>query len=80
MDGLLEASKKGSHGLYVREAVRMRRQDLTLRRGRVWIRPVKSGLSGRHPIPADELRPAERCLSRATTPCRGCSCLSAGNR
>ena len=61
MDGLLEASKKGRHGLRVSEAVRMRRQNLNLKRARVWIRRLKNGLSVEHPIAGDELRAIKRC-------------------
>ena len=76
MDALLEASKKGRHGvrdflillrmfrhgLRVSEAVRMRRQDLNLKRARVWIRRLKNGLSVDHPIAGDELRAIKRYL------------------
>ena len=50
------------HGLRVSEAVRMRRQDLNLKRARVWIRRLKNGLSVEHPIAGDELRAVKRYL------------------
>jgi len=64
MEGLLEAGKKGrrgvrdflirlimiQQGLHVSEVVRMRSQDLNLKRVPVWIRRYKNGLSIQHPI------------------------------
>ena len=65
MEGLLEASKKRGRrgvrdflirfmiirqGLRISEVARMRRQDLNLKRARVWIRRLNNGLSIQHPI------------------------------
>ena len=76
LDALLGAARKGRHGvqdflillmmfrhgLRVGEAIRMRRQDLNLKRARVWIRRLKNGLSVEHPIAGDELRAVKRYL------------------
>ena len=76
MDGLLEAAKKGRHGVRdfllllmmyrhgwrVSEAIRLRQADLNLTRARVWIRRLKNGLSVEHPITGDELRAIKRYL------------------
>ena len=76
LDALLGAARKGRHGvrdyllllmmvrhgLRVSEAVRLRHQDLNLKRARVWIRRLKNGLSVEHPVAGDELRAIKRYL------------------
>jgi site-specific recombinase XerD len=51
------------HGLRVSEAVAMRRDQLNLKRARVWIARLKNSLSVEHPIDGEELRAIKRYLA-----------------
>lgn len=52
------------HGLRVSELIALRRTDLDLKAGHLWIHRLKRGLSTSHPLAGDELRPIRRLLSK----------------
>src|SRR5260370_18356846 len=51
------------HGLRCSEAIDLRIEDVSLDRATLWVRRLKGGKSGMHPIEGDELRPIRRYLA-----------------
>jgi type 1 fimbriae regulatory protein FimB len=52
------------HGLRVTELCRLKRQDVDLTHGRIWIQRIKGSLSTEQPLQADELRTLKRYLTQ----------------
>ena len=52
------------HGLRVTELCRLRRQDVDLAHGRIWIQRIKGSLSTEQPLHANELRMLKRYLKQ----------------
>ena len=52
------------HGLRVTELCRLRRQDVDLTHGRIWIQRLKGSLSTEHPLHAEELRTLKRYVKQ----------------